>query len=104
MAHKFHTEKHLKKRHFIGKDHIHSKERMAALKEEEKPVIDEKTEKVNQVVEPAKQTAEIKPTPITDVSPMPTVTPQRTFQFAKKKNVFEKLKDKFQKLMKHFKK
>jgi hypothetical protein len=110
MTRKFETEKHFKKRHkhFIGQDQLKPKEKMAGLEEnvsksEEKPATSEKTENANPVVEPAKQTANVKATPITDVAPTLPVTPQPTFQFARKKNALEKLKDKFHQLMSHFK-
>jgi hypothetical protein len=102
MTHKHHGEKHAKKRHFMDKDHIHSKEKMASLKPAEKPAIDEKTENTNQTVEPVKQTAEIKTVSVVDVVSAQPAVPQRIFEFARKKNALEKLKDKFHQLIKLF--
>jgi uncharacterized protein YpuA (DUF1002 family) len=108
MTRKFETEKHAKKRHkhFIGRDQIHAKERMASLKQEEPPAMNGKTESANKIVEPAKQSIEIKPAASTSAAEISSTQPvmvQRTFQFAKKKNALEKLTDKFRQLINHFK-
>jgi len=103
MTHKHHRERHSKNRHFIGQDQIDSKKRMASLQPAEKLVVNEKIENANQVVEPAKQTSEVKTASTADISSTPPVMAQKIFQFEKKKNAFEKLKDKLHQLMNHFK-
>ncbi len=103
MTHKHHSEKHAKKRHFMDKDHIHSKEKMASLQPAEKLVIEEKFENANQTVAPAKQTADVNPVVVNAISQTPPAMEQRTYQFARKKNALEKLRDKFHQLIDHFK-
>ena len=89
MTRKFHTKKHL-----IGHDQLKPQEKMAELKEK---TVDS-TEKMEQA-------ASITPAAIPSTSPPPSVPvmAQRTFQFTREKNRFEKLKDTFHQLINRFK-
>ena len=89
MTKKIHHEKQANKRQFVGKDQINRKEKMASLQPEVKPAIPDSTNQANQ-------------TPVASVSTAPQVLAQRTFQFARKKTAWEKLKDKLQQWFPHF--
>jgi len=94
MTHKFHTEKHLKKRqrHLMGQPHVKPPEKMAERKE--------KTTEAKLPIEPPAKSPEAMPsTALPTPTPVPVKTP--TLTLIKKKNWFEKLKDKFHQVIDH---